>query len=206
MAADPDAPRRSPAPEVRRRDADRTREALLDAAKVEFAAKGLAGARVSEIAARAGVNKQLISYYFGGKAGLHQALLDRWKQQEADFTDPAEPIEELVLHYLDYAIADPEMLRFFFRETLAEDPAAIPGPDEAGVPDDVQDLARRQREGEFAADVDPAFLLLVLQAAVGVGVTFPGDVKRMTGHDPQSPAFRAYMAEQLRTLLAHLRP
>ena len=34
------------------------------------ARQGLAGARVNDIADRAGVNKQLISYYFGGKEGL----------------------------------------------------------------------------------------------------------------------------------------
>ncbi|WP_198287030.1 TetR family transcriptional regulator [Frankia sp. QA3] len=54
-------PRRSPKPQERQRDPDRTRRLLLDAA-AEFAAHGYAGARISAIAARAGVNQQLISY------------------------------------------------------------------------------------------------------------------------------------------------
>jgi len=40
---------------------------LLTAARREFAQSGLAGARVDEIAARAGVNKQLVYHYFGDK-------------------------------------------------------------------------------------------------------------------------------------------
>ena len=37
-----------------------TRRRILEAATAEFAAKGLAGARVDEIAARAGANKRMI--------------------------------------------------------------------------------------------------------------------------------------------------
>ena len=58
--------RRAPAPHERQRDPERTKARILDAATEEFSAKGFAGARVSEIAARAGVNQQLIAYYFDG--------------------------------------------------------------------------------------------------------------------------------------------
>ena len=54
-------------------------------ALTEFAAKGRTGARVSEIAGRAGVNKQLISYYFGGKDGLYRALVEGWQRHEEEF-------------------------------------------------------------------------------------------------------------------------
>jgi len=49
-------------------------ERLLEAALDVFSARGFAGGRVQEIADRAGVNAQLISYYFGGKEGLYRAL------------------------------------------------------------------------------------------------------------------------------------
>ena len=67
-------PRRSPKPEERQRDPERTRRLILEAAGAEFAAKGYAGARIAAIAARAGVNQQLISYYFDGKEGLYRAM------------------------------------------------------------------------------------------------------------------------------------
>src|SRR3954451_2396267 len=69
----------SPNGAPRVRDADRTRAAILDAALVEFGEHGYAGARTGAIARRAGVNAQLISYYFDGKEGLYKALTQRWR-------------------------------------------------------------------------------------------------------------------------------
>ena len=51
------------------------------AARREFARSGLAGARVDEIAARAGVNKQLVYHYFGDKDALYLAVLE-WVYEE----------------------------------------------------------------------------------------------------------------------------
>jgi len=55
---------------VRRGEA---RALILRAARREFGSHGFAGARVDHIARRAGVNKQLIYYYFGSKNGLFRA-------------------------------------------------------------------------------------------------------------------------------------
>lgn len=72
-------PKTKPAkPDVKRaRQPDVTRRNILDAALVEFAAKGLAGARVDEIAARSGANKRMIYEYFGNKDGLWLTVLER---------------------------------------------------------------------------------------------------------------------------------
>ena len=45
------------------------------AAREEFAKRGYAGARVEQIARRAGVNKQLLFYYYHSKRGLFQTVL-----------------------------------------------------------------------------------------------------------------------------------
>lgn len=75
-------PRRRPdAAKPRRRDPTATRQKLLTAARREFAARGLAGARVDDIAARAGVNKQLVYHYFGDKDALYLAVLE-WVYEE----------------------------------------------------------------------------------------------------------------------------
>jgi TetR/AcrR family transcriptional regulator len=193
--------RRAPEPDERRRDADRSRQALLDAARHEFADKGLAGARVSEIAERAGLNKQLISYYFGGKQGLYDTLVEQWLEQEREMTDPAIGLDELVGRYLAVAHAQPELQRLFIRENLEADPAAVEPDLDA---DDVTDLRRRQAEGEIDPEIDPAFLLIVLQAAVSVGVIFPRDVRRYLDMDPASDEFFAHADRQLRLLVQHL--
>ncbi|NDG49151.1 MAG: TetR/AcrR family transcriptional regulator, partial [Rhodospirillales bacterium] len=53
-----------------------TRARILDAAFVEFAEKGLAGARVDEIAARAGANKRMLYAHFGSKEALWLEVLE----------------------------------------------------------------------------------------------------------------------------------
>ena len=60
----------------RDRDPDRTREVLIAAGTELFAERGFDGARVGAIAERAGVNKAMISYHFGGKQGLYTAILE----------------------------------------------------------------------------------------------------------------------------------
>ena len=52
-----------------------TRSLIRKAAAREFTEHGFAGARVAHIAKVAGVNKQLIFYYFGSKSGLFEAIV-----------------------------------------------------------------------------------------------------------------------------------
>ena len=73
--------RRSNDTKPQRRDPAATAKKLLTAARREFAGSGLAGARVDEIAARAGVNKQLVYHYFGDKDALYLAVLE-WVYEE----------------------------------------------------------------------------------------------------------------------------
>ncbi|WP_433362110.1 TetR/AcrR family transcriptional regulator [Actinoplanes sp. CA-142083] len=59
----------------RRRDAAKTRQLLLEAARRRFAEDGYAATTVREIADDAGVNVALISRYFASKEGLFEACL-----------------------------------------------------------------------------------------------------------------------------------
>jgi AcrR family transcriptional regulator len=194
-------PRRSPAADERLRDPDRSRAALLDAAEVEFGDKGLAGARVEVIAARAGVNKQLISYYFGGKQGLHDAILERWYARERSFDGPGVSLTDLVLHYLEDGRTNTSMMRMFLRESMEGDPATTAAEPDA---DDLQGLRRRQAAGEIGDDLDPAFVLLFLQAMVVARVVYPAEAKRLTGLDPTSDEFHQRLREQLARMVERL--
>lgn len=81
----PDAPRptrdspRGPSSESQRRTRDpvATQKRLLDAAEVEFAQRGFAGARLRDIATSAGVQTTLIHHYFSDKQGLYRAVVER---------------------------------------------------------------------------------------------------------------------------------
>jgi AcrR family transcriptional regulator len=59
----------------RKRDAEATRAAILQAAKDHFARSGYDGAFLRDIAADAGADAALINRYFGGKDGLFAAAL-----------------------------------------------------------------------------------------------------------------------------------
>src|SRR5579863_1441723 len=53
-----------------------TRARILEAALREFSSLGMAGARMDQIAAAAGVNKALLYYHFDSKENLYAAALE----------------------------------------------------------------------------------------------------------------------------------
>lgn len=63
------------APAHRAHDSVATRDALMRAAADLFAEHGFDGVSVDQVAAASGVNKALINYHFGGKAGLYAEIL-----------------------------------------------------------------------------------------------------------------------------------
>lgn len=65
-----------PKSSARQRDAERTRAALLSAARTLFSTRGFANTGVREVAELAGVNSSLVGRYFGSKQGLFRAVLE----------------------------------------------------------------------------------------------------------------------------------
>lgn len=101
-----------------RRDPAGTRQKLLTAARREFARSGLAGARVDEIAERAGVNKQLVYHYFGDKDALYLAVLE-WVYEEIRTQErklnleglpPEQAIRKLIEASFDHLAAHPDFI------------------------------------------------------------------------------------------------
>jgi AcrR family transcriptional regulator len=175
---------------------------LLAAALDEFAAKGFAGARVGDIAERAGVAKQLINYYFDSKQGLYLELQRTWLRREEAFADPELPLDELALRYLHDVLSDPRSMRLLIWRGLADPPERPP--DETPERQDLSGMRRRQAEGELAAGLDPGYVLLALMGLVAAPVAMPHMVKRIVGVDPDSAEFEARYSEQLRLILARL--
>jgi TetR/AcrR family transcriptional regulator len=101
-----------------KRDADASRRSLLMAARAQFAAKGLAGARVDEIARHAGINKQLVYHYFGSKDALYRAVLEdvyaeiraRERALSLEELRPEDAMVRLVEFSFDYLAAHPEFI------------------------------------------------------------------------------------------------
>lgn len=88
------------------RDPERTKARLLAAARTEFSEKGLSGARVNAIADAAGVNKQLLYYYFGNKEELYVEVLERAyadiRVGEQELALDALPPREAMRHFVEF--------------------------------------------------------------------------------------------------------
>ena len=197
-------PRRAPSSEERQRDAERSRERLLDAALDVFSAKGFAGGRVQEIADRAGVNAQLISYYFGGKEGLYRALQQMWLDREAAFNDPDAPLEELVGRYLHATLADPRLTRLLLWAGLHEPEPVAPRPPTTERQHELADVRHRQQRGELAPEFDPAMIQLIMMSALLAPIALPHVTRELTGLDPADREFEHRFAEQLKLLARRL--
>lgn len=184
-------------------------ERILEAAAAEFGAKGYAGARTAGIAARAGVNQQLISYYFGGKQGLLAELRRRWQEVEASVVAPDASFADSVAGYLDATLDRPDWARLVVWQALGDCPFADDEDREqfaevqrAKMTENVDKVRRRQEAGEVTDEVDPGFALLVTYAVVFAPITMPQFVRDILGADPTSPEVRRRLHSQLVTLLS----
>ncbi len=110
------------------RDAKRTRLKLLIAAREEFSRHGLSGARVGAIAKSAGVNKQLLYYYFGDKEKLYANVLEqayeelRTAEQALNLDDlsPKEAIEKFIKFSFDFLVEHKYFVSLLNDENLHE--------------------------------------------------------------------------------------
>jgi len=187
-------------------DTPSRRERLLAAALEEFAARGPAGARVESIARAAGVNKQLITYYFGGKEGLYREML-RWCFAQPDAEPGAEfaggDLGDMLVGFFRRVTADPRWLRLLQWEALGDEP--------------VDDENRRARyrglvdfaelgkaRGWFPADLDADLLFLSLAGAAEYPAAYPQVTALVSGSPNTRPDFVQRYEQHLRKLAARL--
>lgn len=63
--------------EIRSRDGERSREAILAAAERLFAERGFEATSLTDVGSAAGLSRGTPSYFFGSKDGLYEAVLER---------------------------------------------------------------------------------------------------------------------------------
>ena len=168
------------------RDAEATRQRLLDAATEEFAARGIAGARVDRIANAARSNKAQIYHYFGSKDGLFDAVFDRIVQATVSET-PIDPTDlpEYAGRLFDRYEQHPEIQRLatWYRLERGGDDNPIRAI-VASNASKVKAIAEAQKDGLLTTHFDPAVLLaLVLTiSATWSSMTpeYAGLVKRLS--------------------------
>jgi len=111
---------------TRTNDPERTMANILEVAMNEFAEKGLAGARIDEIAAATHTSKRMIYYYFQSKEGLYLAALEeayrRVRSTEADLRlddlDPEAALRRLVEFTFDHHAGNEPYIRMVMSENM----------------------------------------------------------------------------------------
>jgi len=167
------APRKEPEGCACRRDPERTRAAILEAAIAEFASRGLGGARVSRIAERACTNKRMLYHYFGNKEALYLAALEavyetiRSKELalDLDHMAPDEGMRALVRTLWEQFREHPEFISLLNSENLhrarylarSKRVPALQSPLVAMI---ARLLRRGAEAGIFRDGIDPAQLYL----------------------------------------------
>jgi AcrR family transcriptional regulator len=110
----------------RTNDPARTVADILAVATEEFAQKGLAGARIDEIAERTRTSKRMIYYYFQSKEGLYVAVLEeayrRVREIEADLhlddLAPEAALRRLVEFTFDHHAGNEDYIRLVMNENI----------------------------------------------------------------------------------------
>ena len=207
-------------PHPRPRVAEQTREDILAVATAAFAEKGLAGARVDDIAARTRTTKRMIYYYFGSKKGLYGAVIERAygsirdaeRGLHLDALPPPEAMRRLVEGTFDHHHANPAFVRLVAVENIEEarhvrTSAAIARRNEEVVVAMRHLLERGARDGSFRAGVDPLDLHILINGASFHRVSNRHTLQAIFGRDLRNPAVAAAQREMLvQAVLAFLRP
>jgi TetR/AcrR family transcriptional regulator len=150
-----------------------SRPVLLQAARAAFAEGGLEGARVDDIARRAGINKQLVYHYFGSKDGLYTAVLEavyhEIREQEAalklDTLPAEEAMRKLIEFSFDYLAKTPDFVRILSDENAHQGrhlkgSAAVAEMNRPIIELIRKTLARGVEEGVFRRGLDPFHVYL----------------------------------------------
>lgn len=169
---DPPVPRRRHQPAAAHHN-------ILVAATAEFAAKGLEGARMDEIAARAGVNKRMLYHYVGNKEALwlavlertYEAMRDEERRLDVGSLPPLEGMRRLIEFNGAYCRDHPELLALLNNENLHH-ARYLRGSQRVKnlhslLVEQIADLLERGRaQGVFRSGVDPVELYITI-AAIG---------------------------------------
>lgn len=189
-------------PTTKRSDA--TRQALLRAARDEFAEYGLAGARVDRIAEAAGVNKERIYGLFGSKDKLFDVILIDSLREFMETVQPLADTEvgDYVAKLFDYHHDNPKLLRLMLWEALHRGADAH---DIDGWRADFYERKFDRAQQQFGVDQQRAGLLLIALCGVANWAnTLPQTARLLLGDAADDTAtIRTFMADFARAALRY---
>jgi len=189
------------------RNADATRERILEAAMAEFSANGIAGARVDRIAKSAGCNKNLIYIYFESKEALFGTILQKHLTRvynELSFT--VDNLPAYATRVFEFAMLNPDLMRLLAWSSLEQKTAGPPERNEA-VESKLGMLSSAQKAGLLKDTFPPAFLLIaIMTLATAWSAASPfGATLDSTPHE-ENAKLREYIASAISLLTGPAAP
>jgi TetR/AcrR family transcriptional regulator len=185
---------------------------ILDAALEVFSTFGFRGSTVDQIAARCGLSKPNLLYYFRSKDEIYRSVLERtlalWLTPLQALDPQGDPIAELTRYIsakLDMSFANPQASRLFANEILHGAPkieAFLKGPLKTLVSHKAEIINGWVRDRKLAP-VDPYHLIFAIWALTQHYADFAVQVEAVLGHKPDAIALKQ---ETCRLLLRGLAP
>lgn len=195
---------------ARKRDAAETRENIMEVATAEFSDKGLAGARIDQIAEKTATSKRMIYYYFDSKEELYRAVLrrayERIREQEAqehfEMMEPFEALSAMIEHNFEYHFRHEHFVRLVMNENLhhGEYIATIPELKSRNLSVIEQlnaILAKGEEKGVFRPGIDPVELHAMISSLSFYNVSNRHTFLHNFGVDFAAPAVRARRLRQI---------
>lgn len=184
----------------RGRDPARTREAILDAAERLFAERGYESTSLQEVGALAGVSRGTPGYFFGSKADLHRAVLERCFAQvrravregreraRASGRRPEVVLAGIVSDYFDYITANPNFVRLIEWEALSGGKQLQNSP-HLEVAQEALAAVQEELDLEQSWSTDAAQLLLSVIGLCWFPLVHTATLIQALGVDPGDPEF-----------------
>ncbi|MCU1487101.1 MAG: transcriptional regulator [Actinomycetia bacterium] len=205
---------------VVRRTRENIRQQLLDAALVEFGAKGFDGASTRSIAQRADAHQPQINYHFDSKEALWFAAVEHLFTElgealgglafptEGDDPDAlAVAFAEAVRRFVRFAAAHPQLNQIMVHEATEDSERLRWMVDRHVRPlyDAIRIGWERLREAGIAAPIDPAMVHYVIVGAASLPFVNAPEARLLTGVEPTDPIWvEAHAAGLVATLLPGL--
>jgi len=168
----------------------RNEDKILDAALEVFADYGFKGATIDQIAARAGMSKPNLLYYFRRKRDLYVAVLERtldmWLEPLSAIRadgDPAEEIRAYINRKLEFSKVRPTASRMFANEIIQGAPLlkTILHGGLRNIVDEKAAVIRGWAKAGKIADIDPYHLIFVIWAVTQHYADFASQVEAVVG-------------------------
>ncbi|HEY4154890.1 MAG TPA: TetR family transcriptional regulator [Puia sp.] len=152
---------------------------LLDTAELLFSRKGFEGTSVRDIAEEAGINTAMISYYFGSKEKLMEAIFERRSLNikekvdllmKDDSLDPFQKMFSLLDEYIDRILQRKKFHRILLCEqVINQNPAILEMLSKLKIRNSasINELIRAgQKKGLFKKQVDVPMLMNTLVGTI----------------------------------------